>query len=467
MSSLLSGLQSALQTMLAQQAAINVTQHNVANANTPGYHRQEVHLSSNPAYPSASIYYTAQAGQIGTGVNADIVKRFSLTFFDGRYRSQAALNGQWESAHTDLSQIEAVLGETTDNSLVTELDAFWDGWQALGSDPTNLTIRNDLYQRAGSLAAGINQRAESLIELRKDLDLWIDSDVRQINEIAARLASLNVEITNVSAMDLQPNDQLDERDRLLDELAGITDIKIGLQDSGEVMVSIGGHALVVGKETYSLETSPDPGNDNLSSILWEDGSAFVPAEGSLSAHLDVRDRVIPAQQTGLDQLAGSLIAEVNAIHQGGYGLDNSTSLDFFAGTDALSMTLSTDISDPRSIASAGAIDSPGDSSVAQLIANLRHQSLMSGGTQTMTTFYADQIAGLGLEIQEAESQMANSNLILDSLGTQRESVSGVSLDEEAANLIQSQRAFEAAARLTTALDEMLDKIINGMGLVGR
>jgi len=287
------------------------------------------------------------------------------------------------------------------------------------------------------------------------------------NSIAGKLATLNGEIANIHAMDLQPNDLLDQRDRLLDNLAEISDISIGTQDSGEVLVSIGGHALIVGKNNYALETNPDPGNNNLSAITWEDGAAFNPQAGSISAHLDARDRVIPDLMTGLDQIASTLITEVNGLHQSGFGLDNSTGLDFFAGSDALSISISGDISDPASIASAAAANSPGDASIAGLIAGLRHQTLMAGGTQMMTSFYADQVAGLGLEIRNSESQADNTGLVKNALSVQRESVSGVSLDEEAANLIKAQRAFEAIARMATTIDEMLDRIINGLGIVGR
>jgi flagellar hook-associated protein 1 FlgK len=202
-------------------------------------------------------------------------------------------------------------------------------------------------------------------------------------------------------------------------------------------------------------------------VIWEDGSDFRAVEGSLTAYLDDRDHSVPELIAGLDEVAAALISEVNALHQGGYGLDNSTGLDFFTGTDALSIGLSGDISDPRSIAAASAASSPGDSSLAGQIADLRHQELLSAGSATFTSYYADQVAGLARQIQEAGSESQNIDLVIQSLQSQRDRVSSVSLDQEAANLIKSQRAFEAAARMATAVDEMLDRIINGMGLVGR
>ena len=467
MSSLISGLQSALQSMLAHQESIKVIEHNVANANSPGYHRQQVQMGTHPAYPSSSLYYNVHAGQIGNGVSAGMITRFNHTFYDGRFRAEVAMGKRWESAQKDLSHVEAVLGETTSDGIINKLDAFWDGWQTMVNDPTNLSFREDLVQRASALAEGINRRADDLGSIQRTIDQEIINDVDAVNEIASKLAALNTEIANITGMDLQPNDLLDEQDRLLDSLAEFTDIEIGTQENGQVLVSIGGHALVVGKDTFALETNPDPANSSLAAITWEDGKSFNPVQGTISGRLDTRDRVIPDLLNGLDDLAGSLITEVNTIHQSGYGLDNSTGLDFFSGSDAASIALSGDVSDPRSIASAAGADSPGDGSIANQIAALRHQNLLSGGTETFTSYYTNQVAGLGLEIQQADTRMGNSDLIVTALTTQRDSISSVSLDEEAANLIKAQRAYEATARMATALDEMLNRIINGLGLVGR
>ena len=467
MTSLLSSLNTALRSMLAHQKSIQVIEHNVANANTPGYHRQEVKLGTQHATPTPTLYHGISAGQIGQGVDAEMVKRFNLTFYDGRFRAQTALGKRWESTRQTLSHVETVLAENTSQGLINKLDAFWGGWQGVVDDPTNLTLRTDLGQKASSLAVSLNHRASDLMGVRNDLDHEINQDVEEINEIADKLASLNGEIANITGMELQPNDLLDERDRLLDQLAEYTDIGVGEQDNGQVLVSLGGHSLVFGTKTFALETNPDPGNNNLLEVSWEDGADFHPVEGSLSSHLGSRDQVIPDLLDGLDEVASTLISEVNALHQGGYGLDNSTGLDFFSGTDALSIGLSGDVSDPRSIAAASAVNSPGDSSLAAQIADLRNQEVVDGGTATFTAYYADQVAGLGMKIQEADSQARNTDLVVQSLKSQRDTVSSVSLDQEAANLIKSQRAFEAAARMATAVDEMLDRIINGMGLVGR
>ena len=467
MSSLFSSLNAALQSMLTHQKSIQVIEHNVAHANTPGYHRQEVKLGTSSATPAPTLYHTVSAGQIGGGVTADMVKRFNVTFYDGRFRTQTALAERWEGTSQTLSHVESILAETSSGGMINQLDAFWNAWQTLADDPTNLAFRSGLLQDTQSLTNSLNRRAGDLIQIRRDIDQEIVQDVQDLNQLAGEIARLNGEIANITSMDLQPNDLLDERDRLLDQLAEYSDLSVGTQENGEVLVSLGGHALVVGREIFQLETNPDPANSNLAAVTWEDGQAFHPVEGTLTARLTSRDEVIPDLLAGLDDVAGTLITEVNALHQTGYGLDNSTGLNYFSGSDALSIELSPDISSLEKIAGASDPDSPGDSSLAAAITDLQHQELLNGGSETFTSYFANQVAGLGTRIQNARSRAANSGLVVQSLQMQRESVIGVSLDQEAANLVKSQRAFEAAARLTTAIDEMLDRIINGMGLVGR
>ncbi len=467
MPSLFSGINIALQSMLAHQHSVQVIEHNVANANTPGYRRQEVQLGASHPYHPPGIYQAVQAGQIGTGVVAESVRRFNLEYFDNRFRQELASSHQWESFHGVLQQIEGTLAETGPEGILAHLDAFWAGWQTLSNDPGNLAARQDLRIRAEMLTNGLNRRAEALIDIRKDQDELISQNVDEINIIAEQIAGLNAEISHVLSIDDQPNDLLDERDRLLDRLSELTGASSNLQENGEVLVSIGGHALVVGKNTFTLETAADPSNDNLTAITWADGKSFTPPNGELVGLLAIRDTEIPNIMTALDEFASTLVSEVNAIHQTGYGINNDTTLDFFSGTDALSIGLSSDIDDLESIATAAAADTPGDGSIASQIAALQQDLIINSDSQTLNQYYTDQVASLGLKITDAASKTENRQLVLNSLTYQRESVSGVSLDEEAANLIKSQRAYQASARLVTVLDEMLDRIINGMGIVGR
>lgn len=472
MPNLFSGINLALRALLSHQQVIEVIEHNVANANTPGYHRQEAVLKATEAYPSPGLWSSISAGQFGTGVAVERIRRFNLEFFDGRFRRELAESKRWEMQRQMLQQVEATLAETGEDGLVSKLDAFWMGWQALSNDPANLALRGDLRQRAADLAEGFNHRAAALLQIQQDQDLLVRQQVDEINTLAGQIARLNVEISHVQAVGEQPNDLLDERDRLLDRLAEIAGATSSLSENGEVLVSIGGHALVVGATSFRVATIADPANRNLLRPIWEaDGLSVNLERGELAGLLQGRDSLIPARLQGLNAVAYEVATRVNAAHWNGYGLNNATNLDFFApfttADYALEIRLSDNLDDLANIAAASAPDAPGDGSLAVTIAAFRQALFMNGGTSTINQFYTHQAAELGLALKNASANARDRALLADSLRTLHESLAGVSLDEEAARLVQTQRAYQAAARLMTAIDEMLDRVINGMGVVGR
>ncbi len=472
MPTLHSGVNLALNAILAHQRAIEVIEHNVANANTPGYHRQESVLSAELPYPYPTLLGGAFAGQMGNGVMTSRINRFNLDFFDGRYRRTVGEAKQWELASNMLAQVEATLAETSTDGLIPKLDAFWKGWQALSSDPANMALRAELRADAENLAEAIHGRAEGLIAFRKDQDLAIEQRVSEINTAASLIARLNAEIVKVKAAGDQPNDLLDQRDQLLNRLSEIAGAVSYTQENGEAVVSIGRHALVVGSTAFELETSPDPANNNLASVTWvDDGQVLDAPSGEIASLFDVRDRVVPDQLSGLNTLAYELATRVNTLHRGGYGLNNATNLDFFepfTTTDyALEIRISDNLNDLNNLAAAGGMDSPGDGSQAAAIHDISAGLFMNGGTTTLNQYYTQKIGELGVEVKTASDRASDKLMTASYLKAQHESAVGVSLDEEAANLVKSQRAYQAAARLMNVMDDMLDRVINGMGLVGR
>ncbi len=472
MPNLFSGINLALRALLSHQQVIEVIEHNVANASTPGYHRQEAVLKASAAYPSPSLWGSLSAGQFGSGVMVERIRRFNLEFFDGRYRRELAESKRWEMQEDVLRQVEATLAESGQDGLISKLDAFWAGWQALSNDPANMALRGDLRQRAADLAEGLNRRATALLQIQQDQDLAIRQRVDEINTLAAQVARLNVEISHVQAAGEQPNDLLDERERALDRLAEIAGATSSLSNNGDVLVSIGGHALVVGATSFRLNALPDASNRNLLRPLWEaDGQPLNLGRGELAGLLQGRDTLIPMQLQGLNTVAYEIATRVNAAHRSGYGLNNATNLDFFApftsADYALEIRLSDNLNDLANIAAASAPDAPGDGSLAMTIAAFREALFLNGNTTSLNQYYTHQVAELGLAVKGALANARDHSLLADSLKTLHESLAGVSLDEEAARLVQTQRAYQAAARLMTALDEMLERVINGMGLVGR
>ncbi|MCX6079886.1 MAG: flagellar hook-associated protein FlgK [Chloroflexi bacterium] len=464
----LSGITIASQALQAHSNAMQVVEHNVANANTPGYRRQSAILTATlPSSIGGSEFVKGTPGQIGSGVTIDRIQRFNLQFFDARFRSVSAETKNWESQSSILAQFEPTMAETTTDGLLPKLDEFWASWQSLSADPTNTSLRTILLDNASSLANGFTRRSEQITQLRGDQNLAVSDQVGQINSLSTQVATLNGEISRVLSVGEQPNDLLDKRDQVLDKLSELTGAVSFEQKNGEVTVSIGGHVLVVGHETFKLKTQNNAG---MLDVYWQDNQQLIPPSGELKGILEVRDTFLKNQQDGLNTLATKLIEKVNTVHSAGFGLNNATGINFFvAGSNAANIAVNP-LLDAASIGVASGMNQPGNNTQALAIAGLKSdKTVMTVGTGTvsMNEFYNMQITDRAIYTQRAADNATQNNLVAKALGTQRESVSGVSLDEEAANMAKTQKAYQASARMLTAYDEMLDIVINRMGLVGR
>ncbi|MEI7987821.1 MAG: flagellar hook-associated protein FlgK, partial [Chloroflexota bacterium] len=320
MSSLFGMLNIASSAMRAQQVGIQVIEQNVTNASTPGYRRQEAIFKNGLPYGDMRFKGSEAGGQLGTGVVVEEIKRFSQEFYDGRYRIESGAAKRWDTEASVLKQAESTLNETSTSGLTTKFDEFWSGWQIVNSDPSNMALRADVRDRGQALVKAFNSRSEQLSQMRSEQDLTIRVRVDEINTIASKLAALNTEIPRVQSLSNQPNDLMDERDRLLDRLAEITDIQSTTQSNGETIVSLGGHVLVVGTKTNNLSAVPNTANSNLRDIQWDNGSTLIAQTGELKGLFDARDVQLKGQQDGLDTLAQSLYDQVNYVHNHGFSM---------------------------------------------------------------------------------------------------------------------------------------------------
>jgi flagellar hook-associated protein 1 FlgK len=496
-----------------------------------------------------------------------------------RYRSEIQSAAQFGLQASILSQIEAEFSETSTNGLLNKLDEFWAGWQRLSADPSNSALKAELVDVANTLTQSIQYRALNIRTVQADQNLQISQRVDSINQLAEQVARLNGEIMRVVSIGEQPNDLMDQRDVILDELAKLSGATSALQSAGDVIVSINGHVLVQGVTPFELQTQPDPVNPNLFAVRWSDGQSFNPSSGELAGLFSARNGVLGDQMQALNDLSGTIISRVNALHLSGYAPGKTNTLvsndtiqsiqvgvlavgqtefasdnyyvetrldagtwqfrmvdstgnpvsiqlsdlsgysndwqdiptagglpvnydtgrgitmqfggdvslytetsyttgaasvqfyeqqEFFTGTDALTIAVnSTLLANPYLLATATAPNQPGNGDLARALANVRTENLMSGGLSTINQFYTAQTARFGVDIRRAKTNAADRLTVANVIDQQRQSISGVNLNEEAANLIKAQKAFEASARLMTVIDEMMNTIINGMGIVGR
>jgi flagellar hook-associated protein 1 FlgK len=270
---------------------------------------------------------------------------------------------------------------------------------------------------------------------------------------------------------------MDQRDLLLDQLNQIVHVTSEQQPDGTVTVLIGGTDLVMGPEVRAVTTRSDAAGNRIPT--WSTGGDLQMASGTLPAYIHLRDAEMVGYQARLDQLAQGVADAVNALHATGVDATGAAGLPFFTYTAAqgVAATLAVNaaiVADPRRVAAAAvsagsppAAPAPGDATVAGLIADLRNGRILGGGTQTVSDFYAAIVGTVGSDSRQAQEMAVNEGLVVDSLKQRRESTSGVSLDEEATDMIRFQHAYQAATRVITSMDEMLDTLINRTGIVGR
>lgn len=463
MANLLASINVALTALLSHSQAATVYEHNVANVNTPGYHRQYARVSAGPAVSLSNSYYGTGVGQMGSGVYVTSIQRYAVDFYDTRYRLENQEASKWSTESEIVSQLEATLLETSTDGLLPKIESFFNNWQAASDDPTNTSVRRQLLDSAKELTSSINSRYVQIESIRSEQDTRINQSIQEINMAAENIADLNREISRIMSIGDTPNDLLDARDLALDrlsELAGATSFK---QENGEVSVSINGHILVGGHDIYPLHTEMDPTNENLTKIVWNDGKDFVPASGELAGIISARDTIFEDQRTGLNTLSMMLKEKVNAIHNDGFGLDGFNQRDFFIGNDAGHFAVNEDLEDVSKIALSSASNEPGNNEIGRKIFKLRTTATLNSNTMTFSQYYNDQISKLGMTVLRAKTNAHDRSLVAQALVTQREAITGVSLNEEAANIAKSQKAYEAAARVISTIDEMLDTVINRMG----
>ena len=446
--------------LLTQQLGIDVTGHNIANVNTLGYSRQRVNMQTNVPIPF-------WPGQTGTGVNAVDIQRIYDRFVGVQINNENQNLGRWETQKGGLEKVEMIFDETTGYGLSQAMDEFWNAWQDLVNNPSGHTERTALVAKSEILANRFNKIYSDLEQTQKDADNSIKGTVEEINLISDQIADLNEQISQIEATGQNANDLRDQRDLLLNELSSMMDITTSEGNDGKVTVFIsGGRPLVQNNSSWDLSTQTNA--SGFQDIVWLDGNGGTVnitdniSGGRLKGWIEVRDVSIPGYLSRLDDLAGTIINEVNSLHQVGFDLNGNPGEVFFTGTSASDMAVNPNIvSDVNLIAASGTAGGvPGDNSNAIAIANLQNALTMSGNTATFGDYYNSIVTDVGSDVQKAGINFEHQTAMVNHLNNYRESISGVSLDEEMVNLIKFQHAYDAAAKLITTVDELLNTVLN-------
>ncbi|MCK4257406.1 MAG: flagellar hook-associated protein FlgK [Halanaerobiales bacterium] len=460
------GLNIGVNALKAHRRALDVTAHNIANANTEGYTRQRAVLSTTIPYTLPSMNNRKEAGQVGTGVEVSQILRLRNAFVDKRLHDNTSSKSEWEQRSNALNEIELIFGEPSDAGLRSSLDNFWSSLQELQNSPENSAVRAAVRQSAASLTDIFSSLRGQLNDFRWSLDGHIKNKVGEINSISHRIADLNQQISQASSKGDSPNDLLDKRDLLIDELSKIVDIEVYVDSRSKANVMIGGYSLVSGNTYNELEIHSNSNRDGLVDIKWAKSGEYLKVQsGEIAGLLDARDNKVAYYVNELDTMAQVFIAKFNTIHQKGYGLDNSTGISFFEGTNASNIKVSDAIMDEinglNKIAAASQLDSVGDGSNALNLSQVMQNGVLNGNNSTMGDYWGGIISSLGIDTQRSKGMTDNFDSITQQLEQQRASLSGVSLDEEMANIIVFQQAYNAAAKLIQTQSEMMD-VLNGI-----
>jgi flagellar hook-associated protein 1 FlgK len=460
MISLNSALYIGRDALMTQQLSISVTGQNIANVNTPGYSRQRVNLES-------KVINSAQ-GPIGTGVMAKGILRIYDQFLNARLQEEVQQQGRWKAQNQSMQQVEIVFDESSGYGLSQHMSRFWNSWQDLSLNPSGYAERKSLATSSEDLASNFQEKYRALDQIQKDMDARITAATDEINSMASQITNLNDKILRLEMNGSTANDFRDQRDLLISQLSEKINFSTNEDTQGRVTLTLRDGKDLVGSPPFGKLTTAVNAS-GYKDIVW-DSEPGIPINESISAGnlrgwMNVRDSLVPEYKDQLDTLARQIIQEVNAVHAAGQGLDGSTGTNFFSGDSASTIQVNPDVlADVNKIAAAAGDVSPdmikGDNTQAIAIASLQNKLTMGGNSATFNTYYGALVSRVGTDVMNASLNLEHHALTVEQMENYRESVSGVSLDEEMVNLVKYQQGYSAAAKLIDSVREMMDTVIN-------
>jgi len=466
------------QSMANAKTAIATSNHNIANADTKGYSRQRVDLATN--VPVVRNGYT-----MGTGAKVREIKRINDDFIELQIRNDISKKGKSQAEFFGAKQLENLFNEATSKGIGHYLNAFNSSLQRLSENPDQGAIREMVKVSAKDLCHTFNNIYKQIGWIREDVDNRIDGLVTEVNQLAKDIAELNGGIKKFKIMGENANDFIDERNVKLQRLSEIIDVKVTEDNDSNCMVRIANSGnLINNTDVFTLKaprTAGGLGDKNLILVSPTGGEKDITEQienGELSGYLNFRHDDIINTLDKVNTLAGTIVVNFNEVHKRGYGLNGEQGINFFSPIETLTdpetgeevhdfteasrlMSVSDEVL-KRSAAIAASHD-PGavadNRNILDLI-ELTNTRLLEDGLLTMEDFYNGFVGSVGLKLNRIERDLEHQNGVLTQLDAIRESISGVSLDEETAELMKHQHNFDAAARLINVTDELFDTILN-------
>ena len=461
MSGLFGILHVARSAIIAQQTAVRVASQNISNAETDGYTRTRAEMVT---APSIMTPY----GQLGSGVRIDNVSRLRDPLLDANFRRDSGRAASSDLRFQLLDQVQQVLGEPSEIGLSRALDAFHSAWTDLSAQPTSTPLRGLVVQRGEQLATMLNSFSDRLDETKTYARQRLELGVSDINRLAEQIAMVSGQIVQAETSGQMATDLRDHRDLLVDELSTLGSVRVLDRSPNDFSVLIDGAMVADGADHDPLTIAGPPTELRIGSrtLRFEQASTM----GDL---LDVINTQIPTVQARLDTLAAGIVEQVNALHSSGYTVGGATGVNFFdpAGTTARTIAVSVassnvvtsdvagETSNNRVALAMGALRAkPSENTVASSFAAWTAVQNNLGGV-SFAEHYAVTVVDLGTVVNGAENDASVYSTLAQQAESRRESLSGVSTDEELILVMQNQQAYSAAARLVTVVDEMMQTIL--------
>jgi flagellar hook-associated protein 1 FlgK len=459
--------------LAAQRQGVEVAGHNLANVNNSAYARQRVSIQST----ASSDGFT---DPVGSGAEVVAIRQIRDQILDGQVIAEGGVSGSLEAQQRALKTAQSLLGQSIDRGnkgaggtsaadgvgggqqLAAGLTDFFNSFASLAAQPASMPEREITLRRAAALAAQFPALDNRLSTLGTQLDESLDTDLKSANALLSDIARLNGQISRTEAVSGgSANDLRDQRQAKLESLSEVIGFDSIEASDGSVGIVVGGVSLVTSDvREKTLETFTNVTGDRM---IRASGTtdALVITSGRVHGTLDARDGGLKNLRSGINDLAKSLIDEVNALHTAGFALDGSTGRAFFLGSSAADIRVNQALlDDPSSLQVSGSATARGDNRVAKALSQLGNQPIAALDGQTLGNAYNRIVGRLGEDLSSVNQQLADQKVVAELLKGQRDSVSGVSIDEEMADLTRFQRGYQASAKLINTIDEMMDTTLS-------
>ena len=453
--------------MAVSQTALQTTSHNIANKSVEGFSRQRVDAETNPAVGDGMH-------RVGTGARLGAVIRTNNPWIEKQIEREGSNLAFLEGRSSALQRLESTFNEQTVKGLSNSMSEFFNSFRELANSPESLTARTVVRDNASALIRTFQDMNRQIDSVAGELNNTISSGVTEVNGHIKEVAKLNEKIQSIEISGVTANDERDRRDLLLKKISEKLDISYAEDTkSGMINITAGKTGVLVAGSSFStLKTATNENNQTQIIYDLSDGGTRTDIteqfkRGALGGAVELRDGMMTEMRQGLADLAYNLASEVNTAHVEGFDRYNKQGVAFFelpqdGSFDINSLKVNQEISrDVGRISVASRPDAPGDNTVANVIHQLQFKKIMGEeGTFTFDDFYTSKVGQVGVMNQKAIASLDSQKNIVDQIRNVRESISGVSLDEEAQKMIEYQKSYEASARIIKMADEMFETVLN-------